>query len=352
MQVRHYRCTRIVPIFKNATIVPLAGPGGPLGNVASYCPKSEEVAHVVFQVEALEVDGFKGAVAGLEIEYVRTDTGHGPCRTTCAGTDTTMVSVGSMGFSAIAQTTIPKDRSVFALVTEAPAGATFCGVELEVGDLHFYGPGMPFIGTDPDGLGVTLLVTSTDSIMGAADVLGTGDTTMGWSTSALPRGPAVERLSSFLTQLTLSPETMDDAEATELATELAANALTADAAHRRVPAGTRLNSRKIVRDAIDFAESTKTFQPTMSQLCRAACASESRVRQAFVEVLDAPPTQYFRYRLLSKLRGDLLSADPTVDSVTHIASSLGVTQLGRVAGRYRGLYDELPSDTLRHRRTR
>jgi hypothetical protein len=140
------------------------------------------------------------------------------------------------------------------------------------------------IGTDPAGLAVTLLVTSTASIKCAADLLETGDPAMGWSTSALPDGPAVERLSSFLAQLSLSPETMDNVGATELA----ANVLTADAAQRREPAGTRLNSRKIVRDAIDFAESTKTFQPTMSQLCRAACASESRVRQAFVEVLDAP----------------------------------------------------------------
>ena len=304
---------------------------------------------MVFQVEALEVDGFESAVAGLEVEYVRTDAGHGPCRTTCAGAGDTMASVGSMGFSAIAQTAIPNDRAVFLLVSEAPPGAAYCGVELDVGQLHFYGPGMPFIGIEPAGLGVTLLVTSTASIMGAADVLETGDAMMGWSTSALPGGPAVKRLSSFLAQLSLSPEMMDDVGATELAAELAANALTADTAHRREPAGTRLNSRKIVRDAIDFAESTKTFQPTMSQLCRAACASESRVRQAFVDVLDAPPTQYFRYRLLSRLRADLLSADSTNDSVTHIASSLGVTQLGRVAGRYRGLYDELPSDTLRQR---
>jgi hypothetical protein len=58
---------------------------------------------VVFQVEALEVDGFESAVAGLEVEYVRTKAGDGPCRTTCSGSGETMTSVGSMGFSAIAQ---------------------------------------------------------------------------------------------------------------------------------------------------------------------------------------------------------------------------------------------------------
>ena len=57
--------------------------------------------------------------------------------------------------------------------------------------------------------------------------------------------------------------------------------------------------------------------------------------------------QYFQYRLLSRLRDELVQADPAVESVTRIASSLGVTQLGRIAGRYRRLFDELPSDTLR-----
>jgi hypothetical protein len=165
---------------------------------------------MVFQVEALEVDGFESAVAGLEVEYVRTDAGNGPCRRTCAGSGDTMVSVGSMGFSAIARTAIPKDRAVFVLVSDAPPGATYCGVELEVGKLRFYGPGMPFIGTDPAGLGVTLLVTSTDSIRCAADLLETSDPTMAWSTGPLPAGRAVERLSSFLTQVSLSPEMMDD----------------------------------------------------------------------------------------------------------------------------------------------
>ena len=47
----------------------------------------------------------------------------------------------------------------------------------------------------------------------------------------------------------------------------------------------------------------------MSELCRAANASESSVRQAFVEVFDMAPTQYFQYRLLSMLRIELLRAD-------------------------------------------
>ena len=53
------------------------------------------------QIEALEVDEFTTAVAGLDTEYVRTGVGDGPCRMTNAGTTTARLSTGSMGFSAI-----------------------------------------------------------------------------------------------------------------------------------------------------------------------------------------------------------------------------------------------------------
>ena len=111
----------------------------------------------------------------------------------------------------------------------------------------------------------------------------------------------------------------------------------------------RLDSRSIVREAIDFVEDTRHYRPTMGELCGATNTSESRVRQAFVELFDAPPTLYFRRRLLDRLRNDLLHTDPTSGSVTGVATSLGVTQFGRVAGRYQSTFDELPSETLKRR---
>ena len=301
---------------------------------------------MTIQIEAHEVDQFEMAIAGLQLDLVRTDKGIGPCRMTCAGSEDAMVSAGSMGFSAFTRTTIPDDCAVFLLVTAAPPGSAYCGVDLDLGQLHFYAPGTSFVGINPAGLGASILVVPTASIKSAAALLEIGDPNIAWSTDPLQGGPAVEGLRAMLTRLTATPEMLEDPREAERAKEWAAGALIADVAPQRGPAPARIDSRKIVRDAIDFVESTMTLQPTMSELCRAACASESRVRQAFVEVLDAPPTEYFRYRLLNRLRDDLLLADPITDSVTHIASSLGVTQLGRVAGRYRAVFGELPRDTL------
>lgn len=108
----------------------------------------------------------------------------------------------------------------------------------------------------------------------------------------------------------------------------------------------RLDRRKIVSDCLEFVESSGSCQFSMSDLCRAANASESSVRQAFVEVFDMPPTQYFKHRLLNRLRVELLRADSGDDTVTRIASSLGVTHLGRTSGRYRDVFGEVPSQTL------
>jgi len=75
--------------------------------------QSTTVASVAFTIEAEEVDNFVTAVAGLTVDYVRTDRGHGPSRTTCVGSRDAQLSVGSMGFSAIASTEVPSDLVVF-----------------------------------------------------------------------------------------------------------------------------------------------------------------------------------------------------------------------------------------------
>ncbi|MDH5519889.1 MAG: helix-turn-helix domain-containing protein [Acidimicrobiia bacterium] len=99
-------------------------------------------------------------------------------------------------------------------------------------------------------------------------------------------------------------------------------------------------------DCLEFAEFSGSWHFSMSELCHAANACESSVRQAFVEVFDMPPTQYFQHRLLNALRNELLRADPRDETITRVASSLGVTRLGRKSGRYRDVFDEVPSETL------
>jgi AraC-like DNA-binding protein len=264
---------------------------------------------------------------------------------TNAGTTVAKLSTGSMGFSAISRTDVPDGLVVFSLITAAPPGAVWCGVDVTVGQLNAYGPGTSFVGVNPVGLGATFLTVDFETIERAANDLGVTPSIPA-SVKPLASRPAVERFRRAMQAASLRPESADEARPTAELVDAAVVTLAGtdsptDAEHRR------LDSRKIVLACLEYVDATDCHQPSMSELRRAACASESRVRQAFIEVLGASPTQYFQYRLLSRLRDDLLGADPTRETVTRIASSLGVTQLGRIAGRYRRLYDELPSDTLR-----
>ena len=109
----------------------------------------------------------------------------------------------------------------------------------------------------------------------------------------------------------------------------------------------RSDRRKIVSDCLEFVEASGSFQPSMSELCRAANASTSSVQRAFVDVFDMPPSLYFQHRLLNQLRSELLRAGSHDTTVALIAGSLGVGHLGRTAGRYRAVFGEMPSQTLR-----
>ena len=107
---------------------------------------------MVVEVEVSEADELSTAIAGLDIEYVRTDRGVGPNRMTFAQSNDMLLSVGRMGFSATASTEIPDGSVVFGLITRAVPGGSWCGVELEAGQLFVYTPGTTFVGAEPAGL--------------------------------------------------------------------------------------------------------------------------------------------------------------------------------------------------------
>lgn len=305
---------------------------------------------VAYSVQAEEVDSFVTAVAGLTIDYVRTDRGHGPSRTTCAGSREAQLSIGSMGFSAIASTEVPSDLVVFALITSAPSGSLWCGQEINSGQVYAYSPGTVFHAIEPAGLSATMLTVPTDAVEHHAQ--GVGDPFLNTSVGPLDEGDAVERFRTLLRVSMSQPTLMDDARWSRHVTDAGTRLLLRDRAPRCNVSSRRLDSRSVVSDSIAFVEATRTFRPTLSELCLAACVSESRLRQAFVDVVGEPPSRYFQYRLLNRLRIQLVSAGPDGASVSSIAAELGVSHFSRLAASYKRVFGELPSETLNRHRPR
>lgn len=295
-----------------------------------------------------EVHEFTYAVSGAEIEFMRKDRGHGPAVMTRADGGCIQLSAGSLGFSAVMGSQLPAGTLGMQLVTSDPGGTTMCGLEVDSARPSLFAPETPIFGRLPAGVRATTLVTSSESVEVVAADLGTGPLDLAHTRMRMRTTPEVRLLVQALRTLTDEPELLEGNRNGHRLLEHLVVAIAADDIGPRV-LGRRRDAGAIVALAIDFVEQTGTWLPTLSELCRAALASESSLRAAFVEVFGLPPTTYFHLRVLRELRRLLVDADPRVDTVTGLASSLGLTQFGRVAGRYRLLYGETPSQTLLRR---
>ena len=106
--------------------------------------------------------------------------------------------------------------------------------------------------------------------------------------------------------------------------------------------------KQIIRMVTDFVDQHDGEYLSMNQLATAAGVSERTLRDAFHWSFGVAPVQYLNRRTLHQVRKTLKDADPTVATVTEIATRFGVWQFGRMARDYRNLFGELPSKTLRH----
>lgn len=101
-----------------------------------------------------------------------------------------------------------------------------------------------------------------------------------------------------------------------------------------------------VRRVIDYLHSHAHQLPTIPELCEIAQLSERNLQYGFREYLGVTPIRYLRLVRLNGVKRDLLMANPKTDRVVDVALNWGFVELGRFAGEYRQLFNELPSETL------
>lgn len=87
---------------------------------------------------------------------------------------------------------------------------------------------------------------------------------------------------------------------------------------------------------------------TIDAIAIAAGTSRRGLHRAFKAVLDEAPQAYVRRRRLHRIRRDLASDADAARTIASIANRWGIGELGRFAGRYRSLFGELPSETIRY----
>lgn len=75
--------------------------------------------------------------------------------------------------------------------------------------------------------------------------------------------------------------------------------------------------------------------------------SERGLRNAFVAVRGMSPKRFVIHDRLQEVRRALSDSRATGTTVTDIATEHGFFELGRFAGRYKAVFGETPSQTLR-----
>lgn len=88
---------------------------------------------------------------------------------------------------------------------------------------------------------------------------------------------------------------------------------------------------------------------SMTDLARLSGVSRRTLFSSFKEVYGIGPHKLNEITKLNKLRDRLQISDPGTQSITEIANELGFSELGRLSGRYKQLFLELPNETLRRK---
>jgi AraC family ethanolamine operon transcriptional activator len=109
----------------------------------------------------------------------------------------------------------------------------------------------------------------------------------------------------------------------------------------------KLSRTEIIRRAEDVLE--ERDHVSVSELATAAQVPERTLRKAFNEFFGVSPTRYLQLRNLHTIYSALRVAEPDETSVSQVFIAHGEWEFGRVAGRYRQLFGELPSETLKRR---
>jgi AraC-like DNA-binding protein len=162
--------------------------------------------------------------------------------------------------------------------------------------------------------------------------------------------PALQHLDGLLTSLLASAVVGDRripaAHLDELVLGSILSALDLEPGHLRGAAPAAALVRRAIA-AFDAAVETAEEPPTITALCLSLRASPRTLEAAFQHVVGAGPHRFFVQRRLNRAFRLLAAAEHGQVRVSDVATRLGFTELGRFAVRYRALFGESPSATLR-----
>ena len=159
----------------------------------------------------------------------------------------------------------------------------------------------------------------------------------------------------FLSWSASAPGVIDQsaaADAFDAALMACLNRLRSDMARdsKTVKGRPRVIDQKTMSNIAGLIESQPHSVASAQDLVALSGISERTLQAAFNKYYDLSPARYIQLRRLHQARKILTRGDDHEISVSAVATSLGMWDLGRFAGRYRSVFGELPSVTLKRAR--
>lgn len=113
---------------------------------------------------------------------------------------------------------------------------------------------------------------------------------------------------------------------------------------------TKIPRQEIIRRSGELLEARHGEHVSVEELAVAARVSQRTLRTAFNDYFGTGPGQYLQLRRLNQVHRALKAAESETNLVSDILLAHGVWEFSRFASRYRRLFGELPSETLRSKR--
>jgi AraC family ethanolamine operon transcriptional activator len=118
------------------------------------------------------------------------------------------------------------------------------------------------------------------------------------------------------------------------------------AAHARQPVGSA-SASFIVAQCHRIVAASGEHPPDVEELCLRLRTSRRTLQNSFKQVADATPVHYLRCVRLNAVRRQLMSTREADLNIAQAAADRGFNHLSHFAQRYKALFGELPSQTMR-----
>jgi AraC-like DNA-binding protein len=303
---------------------------------------------VVSRTVTDEVETYNSTVAGIDIEAVRAGPGSDPTQIVAAIGEQFTFTRSKVGFPMLSRTTIPDHMVAMAYIQSTTPGSRWCEIDLEPGAIIVEAPGCEHTAHNLAGLDFMFAITTREQIDRHANQLGLSiKTPRNGEAHLIAKTPKTSPVAQAFSQFARSAATGKYPSTSRADDVLRAmtHALSEHDRVKRIGCTKWIDSRHVVHACIDYAHLIDRIPP-ISELCLAAHVSERRLREAFIQEFDLPPSRFFKIWALDEAHRRLSHNTTTHDTVTDIADHLGFDHLGRFSHDYKTIYGQCPSTTL------